>query len=467
MQGADGTLVAEFRLAERLHSENIANDDYTSLSCAASLEKAFYQCADVASAGTVSGDLAELWTKSAEDLYFGVLSGYLNVGDTSPFGVECAGGQHFGDGVVNSFDIAVFVWAMFSKEPYNLPLDSRTVDIRPDLASECSSGAPRSEWQSKIGSNFCPDSRRRLSLPGLSLPGLSPPGLSLRESQPKGLGLRPSQSGFGGWAGRSPARSRHLAETYFGGANGLRVEKWAELAEGTWFLIAVEGIQQIVELHLGNLWVDEPVGLVNDVYPNSKRTLEQNEPQHSDLVEIRWARRFEYTDVVPPDCPSIVNGISGSVALLGDTLSIRQDTTSGELCAYDIYIYKPDNVTSRQASDSHTTRDLKVLAGSSWRNGEGAVVLNEVVTLEPIALPPPSSPPSSPLSPSPPSQASSANVQALVGAGVLLAFISSSTACFCCRRNFARRAPPPKPKLFWNFGYEAVAPPPRKISGFA
>ena len=381
-QGADGTLVAEFRLAEDVHRENILNNDYKALTCATTNQRAFYQCADVAGAATISLDEASRWSTNAEDLYYGVLSGYLDPTDASPFGATC-NGTNLGDGVVNSFDIAVFIFAMFERPPYNVPLNTPTVDFRSDHGQECIGTNTRADWQTNIGASYCPSSggggRRRLTA-----------AYNVKSAAATSTSM-------------AVTRNRHLPTKFYDDAvDGVKLERWVDLSHGSWFRISVEGIQQITELVLGNVWVDVGVGITNQPFPSPHGTAFTDAPADTNRVEIRWARRFELIGVNDDgNCQSIVNGVSGSISLFGDTLSVRQEgTLSQKMCAFDIFVYKPNSMTSSRVSVELAHRgdtNLQVLRGSSWRNAQNIGTLAEadvaVITFTtPPRLPPPSPP---------------------------------------------------------------------------
>ena len=379
-QGSDDTLVAEFRLAEDIHRTNILNNNYKALTCATSNERAFYQCADVAGPATISLDEASLWSTNAEDLYYGVLSGYLDPTDASPFGVGCNATQ-LGDGVVNSFDIAVFIFAMFSRPPYDVPLTTRTVDIRSDHSQECNGTNTRADWQTAIGSSYCPSGGRRRLTAAYNVESAASTSVAIRNQNPS--------TGF-----------------YDDAVDGVKLERWVDLKHGSWFRISIEGLQQIVELFLGNVWVDVGIGMVNQPFPSMHGTSRTDEPNNKDHVEVRWARRFELLGMNDDgNCQSIVNGVSGSTSLFGDTLSVRQEgPSSQQMCAFDIFVYKPNAMTSSRASVGLAHRgdtNLQVLRGSTWRNVQGVGTLTYDLSSPPSSPPPPLSPPSPP-PPSPP-----------------------------------------------------------------
>ena len=381
--------MAEFRLVEKMHKENVAANNYDSLSCAPSLGNSFHQCADVAGAGTISLDQASLWSTDAEDLYYGTLSGFLDVSNASPFGVEC-GSDKVGDGAVNSFDIAVFAFAMFQRPPYNVALSTPTVTLRSDQGAQCESSNTRADWQTAIGASFCPSSGRRLS-----------------SSSEAGFQLRASS------CTTSNCTASSLDAPFLVNASGgVLLERWATSNVGNWYRISIGGIQTVTELILGNVWIDVPVGLVNDPYPRlaAPSTLVPSDPNK---IEVRWARRFELLGRVETRCQAIVNGVSGTVALIGDTLSVRQEGRSTQpVCAFDLFLFLPWSMTSPRKSDQFVGNlEIQVLAGSSWRGATSSAVLaNDVAVHEAVHLSEigaPGSPPSPPLAPlSPPPLAS-------------------------------------------------------------
>ena len=332
IQGADGSLVAEFRLAERMHRQNVISNTYETVTCAAERGFSFHQCADVAGAATIAEDEASTWSVEAHDVYYGDLAGYLDISNAQPFGVEC-GSERVGDGVVNSFDIAVFAFAMFNTAPFNVALTTETVVMRSELAQECNNKTTRADWQAKLATSFCPVRRRNL-------------------------------------------RQRRLSES-----ESDRVDFWEHarveggvLGSGTWYQISIHGLQSVVELVLDGIWVDYEVGLVNEPYPR-KDDAHTHFPANFNKVELRWARKFEFLDMKPTaPCSPIVNGVSGTIAMEGDTIGVRQEGDSTQLlCAFVVFIYVPDTVLTAQPSQS--TRRLSssgiptvgINAGSTWR----------------------------------------------------------------------------------------------------
>jgi hypothetical protein len=377
VQGSDGTLVAEFRLAEKMHKENVAANNYDSLSCAPSLGKSFHQCADVAGAGTISLDQASLWLTDAEDLYYGTLSGYLDASNASPFGMGC-GSDKVGDGAVNSFDIAVFAFAMFQRPPYNVALSTPTITLRSDQVAQCESSNTRADWQTAISASFCPSSRRQLS------------SSSEADSQ-----LQVSTA------------SSLDAPFLVNASGGVLLERWATSNVGNWYRIGIGGIQTVTELLLGNVWTDVPIGLVNDPYPRLSAP-STRVPADPNTIEVRWARRFELLGKVETRCQAIVNGVSGTAALIGDTLSVRQEGAfDAPVCAFDLFLFIPGSMTSSRKSDQFVGNlEIQVLAGSSWRGATSSAVLTRDVAVhmsEMGAIDAEIGPPMLPLLPSPPS----------------------------------------------------------------
>jgi hypothetical protein len=357
IQGTDGTLIAEFRLAERMHRQNVISNTYETVTCAASNGVSFHQCADVAGAATIAEDEASKWSIEADDVYYGTLAGYLDSSNAQPFGVAC-GSERVGDGVVNTFDIAVFAFAMFNRAPYNVPLTTQTVVMRSELAQECSNKTTRGDWQAKLSTSFCP----------------------------VGAGRR-----------------RRLAESDLSDVSD-HVDLWEHSrieggvrGSGTWYQISIDGIQSVVEIMMDGIWVDYPVGLVNEPYPR-KDDPHTHLPDNFNKVELRWARKMEFLDMQTSSCSPIVNGVSGTIALEGDTIGIRQEGTSAQLlCAFVVFIYVPDTVLTAQPlpvdqpyrsatipvgfrrqlsldGNSHIPT-VQVLAGSTWRYPKKGYIL--------------------------------------------------------------------------------------------
>ena len=447
VQGTDGTLVAEFRLAERLHRENVASNTYDTTFCAASQSKSFYQCADLAAAGTISEDEASLWSTAAEDVFYGDLSGYLDPSNAQPFGVPCDG-ERLGDGVVNTFDIAVFAWAMFSRAPYNVALTTQTVSTRSDLSAQCGTSS-RAEWQTTLSGSVCPSGagRRRLS----------------SATVPFHLPHRPHR----------PHRPQHRLLSGATSAGSVFVSEYARIErggdEGSWYRISVEGIQFVTELMLDGVWAADAVSLVNEPYP---RRAEPATHMPADLrkMELRWARRLEFLDRDTSSCASIVNGVSGTQALVGDTLSVRQEAgKSGLMCAFEVFLYVPDSTTVAAAAaarrldvDVDAGRAVGVRAGSTWRHpGESTILKTSVAAVlddDYFVVDGNGTTTASPSPPPPDSSSSSPDwtlfVMAVVG-GLLVAIL----LCCCCYYWFFFGAPPPRKRSGQSAAKDTKAPP--------
>ena len=118
----------------------------------------------------------------------------------------------------------------------------------------------------------------------------------------------------------------------------------------------------------------------------------------------------------PPLLPPLPHGVSGTAALIGDTLSVRQEGARTQpVCAFDLFLFIPSSMTSSRKSDQFVgDMEIQVLAGSSWRGATSSAVLTRDVAVHtsevgaigakigPPMLPPPLSPPSLPRSPPPP-----------------------------------------------------------------
>ena len=343
IQGTDGTLIAEFRLAERLHRQNVLSNTYETVTCAASNGVSFHQCADVAGAATIAEDEASKWQIEAEDVYYGDLSGYLDSSNAQPFGVAC-GSDRVGDGVVNTFDIAVFAFAMFNRAPYNVALTTPTVVMRSDLSSQCGNQTTRGDWQAKLSTSFCPvgaGRRRRLA--------------------------------------ESEVVSDHVDFW-----EHARIEDGVH-GSGTWYQISINGIQSVVEIMMDGIWAEYPVSLVNEPYPREEDP-HTHRPADLNKIELRWARKLEFKNMATGSCSAIVNGISGTIAMEGDTIGVRQEGAMNELlCAFVLFIYIPDGAQSAQSAQSAQQRRLssssstpvpvRVLSGSTWRYPQKGYIL--------------------------------------------------------------------------------------------
>jgi hypothetical protein len=296
----------------------------------------------VAGAATIAEDEASKWSVEADDVYYGDLAGYLDSSNANPFGVQC-GNDMVGDGVVNTFDIAVFAFAMFNRAPYNVPLTTQTVVMRSDLAQECNNQTTRGDWQSKLSTSFCPSNSGR----------------------------------------RRNLRKRRLAESdpiseHIDFWEHARIEGGVH-GSGIWYQISINGIQSIVEIILNGIWVEYPVSLVNEPYPR-KNDAHTHLPDNLNKVELRWARKMEFLNIPTTSCSSIVNGISGTIAMEGDTIGVRQDGTSTQLlCAFVIFLYVPDTVLTSQPFTRRLSSDgipnVQVLSGSTWRYPKQGYIL--------------------------------------------------------------------------------------------
>jgi len=155
----------------------------------------YLACLDLAGPGTFTGvstSPAIYWDTKATDVLYGNLSRTT----TNRFGVGCEvdqlGIQKRGDGVVNSMDIAVLVYAMFGDAPYGDAPESveefrpiETVEQRLETQSRCNDGSDRATWQVTLNDQYChahpsppPPARRQLR--ALAPPAEAPQGASVR-----------------------------------------------------------------------------------------------------------------------------------------------------------------------------------------------------------------------------------------------------------------------------------------------
>ncbi len=426
--GSDGSLVAEFRAMERFHRQAIAENSYsfTRHSYACSVQRNHYlACLDLAGPGTFTGDgtsPAIDWTIEATDVNYKNVSAVYLVDDLDPgatgrnlFGIDCSnapgttGGTRHGDGVINSYDIGVLVYTLFQDPPYDqLPASGanyytvETVDQRPETQSRCGNNMTRADWQVELVSkNYCPPNldydfrRRRLSETYmLALAGATDRTITASTEL-------------------THAVDRGFVRSRFAGVND----------EGSWhsFEFAPSVVPVIAELIVNNLWVEGRAQLSNAPPPRNGQEI-PIAPEH---FQLRWSRTREqeaFARTAPPvdpalpnelmRCKSIVSGATGTRAIIGDTISVRQEGR-GVPCPFALHLWIPTvyslvdygRALSEAGNDTSELRFVWAKRGSTAMTTTGGVVLNPTFPYEFEAHPPPppvpSSPPRPPLEPPP------------------------------------------------------------------
>ena len=397
---SDGTIVAEFQLMEQIHAETGQVDSHDAYTCRVKSDY-YLGCLDVAAVSTLSGSIDSAWN-----------DGYLTVSvssDTNLFGgstqcpIETGGRDIVGDGVVNVYDMSTLIWWHFQATPYETlstnPTEVETVWKRRGTGERCNDGSKRSDWSALTAVQYCfpdTDSRRRL--------------------QERGIVTGP----------QTPMLDPHV-----------HVREWARVPEkGSWHRIHIDGLQLALELFMDSLYAQEAVDLSNDVYP--REGCLDCEPTWHDFTKptIRFARRYEYEpygDAKTVHCATIVAAFTGSDAMRGNVLGLRQQPISSA-CEFDVFVWKPLENEESPISH-HCNHTLGITRGSSAMDGRTGMVQQNILcslTLEQYhsSMPPP-----------PPPQTSDdgeANVMNVVLGSVAITMGSIfliSTAVFWCVRS--------------------------------
>lgn len=432
VNGADGTLIAEFRAMEAYHRLAIAENSYSStldsLPCHTLYDRNYMACLDIGAAGTFSGNTdapAIDWEVAADaQWYKNVSRDYLNASEKTGrnlFGLSCSadggGSTHHGDGIINSFDIGVLIFTMFGDYPYNNISDyatTITVDQRPETQSRCGNAEARADWQSDLRAyDYCPSDeystrqRRRLAIahandiynePSVTASALAQDdqwNMPVDTIEQGNKGTHPIDKGF--------VRTRHEGDN----------------AMGSWhtFEFAPTIVPVIVELILHGVWSEGQAILSNAPPPASGDEVPIWPLRH----QVRWSRTDSQLAFAAPGtvCNPVVTGATGTQTLIGDTLSIRQEGR-GFNCPFDLHLWTPidsqkvrpgrrlatgnanaelvDPYHPRKLYDNGVDpRTVWATRGSSAMTTTGPVVLNPSNTYEleesPKSPPPPPPPP--------------------------------------------------------------------------
>jgi hypothetical protein len=408
---------------EKYHRQAIAENSYSasrhSYTCGVQREP-HLACLDLAGPGTFTGDWnspALDWSIEATDVNYKNVSAHYLVDDLDPgatgrnlFGIDCSnapgttGGTRHGDGVINSYDIGVLVYTLFRDPPYDqLPAlgadyhTVETVDQRPETQSRCGSTATRADWQVELMNNsYCPSS----------------PDYTFRRRLSEAYFVH----ALAGATDRSIAASTELTHTVDSGF--VRSRFTGVNDAGSWhsFEFAPSIVPVIVELIANNLWVEGRAQLSNAPPPRDGGEV----PVMPEHFQLRWSRTPEqaaFAQTAPPvdpllpselvRCKSIVSGATGTRAIIGDTISVRQEGR-GVPCPFALHLWIPAEYSlvdyGRALSEaSDATADLRFVwakRGSTAMTTTGGVVLNPTFPYEFQAHPPP--PPAPPTPPLPP-----------------------------------------------------------------
>tara|TARA_B110001450_G_scaffold218216_1_gene212545 strand:+ start:848 stop:3835 length:2988 start_codon:yes stop_codon:yes gene_type:complete len=337
---SDGTIVAEFQYMEQMHVQTSQSDSHNAYTCAVR-DDYYLGCLDIAAVTTLSGSIDSAWN-----------DGYLTVtvsSNTNLFGgsttcpIETGQRDVVGDGIINVYDMSALIWWHFGVAPYDSlstnPAEVETVWKRSGTAERCNDGSTRSDWSALTAVQYCypdGDSRRRLSLE-------------------RGVVVDPEV----------PMLDPHM-----------HVREWARVPDkGSWHKISVDGLQLAVEIFLDSLYATETVDLSNDIYP--REGCVDCEPTWHSYTQptVRFARRYEYEpygDAKAVHCATIVAAFTGSDAMRGNVLGLRQQPIS-KACEFDVFVWRPADAAASPVSN-HCNNTLGVTRGSSVMDGISGLV---------------------------------------------------------------------------------------------
>ena len=357
----DGNIVQELYHIEISMIRSIEENSFDPYTCRVRDLLPELACLDVASESTLSNTLRRPPDPRDTDgaVYF--MSSGFDSSSTNMFGNSnlCpAGGpsegKRIGDGMLDSFDVLVYLLHYFRIQPYDSLVENPsyvvTVQGEDDVDHRCQNEGDRTRYINFMAVN---DACARPSL-------------------------------FG------PRRLSEANVTYTN-ASSIDVYKYAQTGGGTWFVIRNIGIYLSLNFQLVNVDSVEPVNLNNaPVTPGM-------EPTDEGKYEVRFQRYVETvpSSVLPSQCARITGELAGA-ALLGKTLALSQYVAEGRpyLCAFDVFLYVP----ARSECDVYVGRGSRAIDGL---NGVRTEATGRCLTVVPTPPSPPPSPPSPPPPPPP------------------------------------------------------------------
>ena len=327
----DNTLLAEFVTMQRLWKASAAANTYDPFTCSVN-QDARYECLDIASAA------------NPIDRFFGG---------------SCRGSAS--DGYIGAYDIAKLLWIQFESPPYDSLTRTFsaifTIYPRVGTAARCSYHGPLAiappsppaapgtpggfngiaDWNVMVYSEPCISGYAYVSR--LALPPPPP----------------------------SAVLGRLLAEAPYDPTEmQVVVDNWSKTDLGAWVRYSVAGIQVVIELFVGGLQFDplRQVRLSNaPIPPRGECTDEELEvvdlcaPTSPDAMEVRFARRLEYTDSSTGACAGVLPGFGSSIALISNTLALRQDPPR-TACAIDVLVWIPNAEYKTSIANTKTSEWL-------------------------------------------------------------------------------------------------------------
>jgi hypothetical protein len=395
---SDGTIVAEFQLMEQMHIQTSETDNHNAYTCGVG-DNYYLGCLDVAAVTTLSGSINSAWDNGFLSVTVSSNTNLFGGSTTCP--IETGQRDVVGDGIINVYDMSVLIWWHFAVAPYDTlstnPSDVETVWKRSGTAERCNDGSTRSDWSALTAVQYCypdGDSRRRLSLE-------------------RGVVVDPEV----------PMLDPHM-----------HVREWARVpGKGSWHKISVDGLQLAVEIFLDSLYATDSVDLSNDVYPR-EGCLDCEPTWHSyTQPTVRFARRYEYEpygDAKAVHCATIVAAFTGSDAMRGNVLGLRQQPIS-QACEFDIFVWRPADTAASPVSN-HCNNTLGVTRGSSAMDGISGLVQQNMLCSMSMERYHNDHPP-----PPPATEETTDVVSVVVGTVAITtgAFFLSATALFFCVRS--------------------------------
>ena len=316
-------------------------------------------CLDVASESTLSNTLRRPPDPRDTDGAVYYMSSGFNSSSINMFGNSdlCptggpSEGKRIGDGMLDSFDVLVYLLHYFRIQPYDSLVDNPsyvvTVEGEDNVDHRCENEGDRTRYINFMAIN---DDCARPSL-----------------FEPRRL------SG-------AHATSSNVSQ--------IDVYTYAQTAGGTWFAIRNPGIYLSINYQLVNVDAVEPVDICNaPVSPDM-------EPIDEERYEVRFERFVETVSspVSTRECARITGELTGA-ALSRNTLAMSQYVSEDRpyLCAYDIFLYVP----------ARSECDVYVRSGSRAIDGLDGVTTSRTgrCVATDASAPPSFSPPS--FSPPPP-----------------------------------------------------------------
>ena len=121
----------EIVVALRIAEDSAAANNYDNYTCRV-IENSFHECLDIASPRTLSSSINGSYGIDAASPIFSWMGSALNTSSASYFGGSetTCDGKVVGDGTVNTFDVAVFMW--YNPNPNPIPNPDPDPDPNPN-----------------------------------------------------------------------------------------------------------------------------------------------------------------------------------------------------------------------------------------------------------------------------------------------------------------------------------------------